>query len=341
MMENVLVTGASGFLGGRLVQMLGDAGAAVAVLARPGSVLPPHMRQQRGVRVLRADLDAPGAAADPLARSPELAAALGEITHIFHCAGCSTDWAPLAQYQQANITLTAALLRLAQQHAPRLQRFVHVSSTDVYGYPKHAGDESMPLCDVGLPYNRTKLLGDQLVQRAIRAREVKATIVRPASIYGPGGKAFVTDIAALLRQRLMLLVDGGCAPGGFVYVDDVCRAMLLAAASERALGQAYILSSVDGTTWRTYTRALAEMLQVPAPWLSLPFPAAMALARASQVPHQLGVPGRPLLTRHAVYLLGRDQQYATTRAREELGWMPVMPLEDGIARSVVALTPRP
>jgi nucleoside-diphosphate-sugar epimerase len=39
-----------------------------------------------------------------------------------------------------------------------------------------------------------------------------------------------------------------------------------------------------------------------------------------------------------VYLLARDQQYASTKAREELGWMPVTPLEDGIARSVVALS---
>jgi nucleoside-diphosphate-sugar epimerase len=330
-----LVTGASGFLGGRLLTMLLDAGAAVTVLARPGS----RLQERPGLQILRADLDSPGAAAEPLVRSPDVVTGLASVTHIFHCAGCSTDWAPLAEYQHANITLTASMLRLAQQHAPRLKRFVHVSSTDVYGYPKQAGDESMPLRDVGLPYNRTKLLGDQLVQRAIRAHEVPATIVRPASIYGPGGKAFVTDIVALLRQRLMLLVDGGRARGGFVYVDDICRAMLMAAVSERALGQAYILSSADGTTWRTYTRGLAEMLQLSAPWLSLPFPAAMALVRGSQIPHQLGLPGRPLLTRHAVFLLGRDQQYSSAKARAELGWMPLTPLEDGIARSAVSLVP--
>ncbi len=316
--------------------MLLEAGAVVTVLARPGSKL----EERPGLQILRADLDAPGAAAEPLVRSPDLITGLASISHVFHCAGCSTDWAPLADYQHANITLTASMLRLAQQHAPRLERFVHVSSTDVYGYPRQAGDESMPLQDVGLPYNRTKLLGDQLVQRAIRAREVPATIVRPASIYGPGGKAFVTDIVALLRQRLMLLVDRGRARGGFVYVDDICRAMLMAAVSERALGQAYILSSADGTTWRAYTRGLAEMLQLPAPWLSLTFPAAMALARVSQIPQQLGLPGRPLLTRHAVFLLGRDQQYSSAKARTELGWMPLTPLEDGIARSAVSLTPR-
>ena len=313
--------------------MLLGADVPVTVLARPGS----RLAQQHGVQVLRVDLDAGDA--ESMTRSPELLSALAEITHIFHCAGCSADWASLAQFQKANVTLTAAMLRLAPQHAPRLERFVHVSSTDVYGYPQQAGDESMPLLDVGLPYNRTKLLGDRLVQRAIRAQEVRATIVRPASIYGPRGKAFVTDIVALLRQRLMLLVDGGAARGGFVYVDDVCRAMLLAAVSERALGQDYILSSVDGTTWRTYTRALADALTLSPPWLSLPFSAAMALARVSQVPHQLGLPGRPLLTRHAVFLLGRDQQYATGKARKELGWIPQVALEDGIARSVVPLTP--
>ena len=330
-----LVTGASGFLGGRLVDMLlagvppVDGPVEVTTLARPTSAL----GARPGLHIVRAELTAAGLA------EPAVRAALSETTHIFHCAGCSTDWAAPAEYEAANIGAVAALLTLAAQAMPRLQRFVHVSTTDVYGYPQLAADEAMPPRDIGLPYNRSKLRGEQLVWDALAAG-LPVTILRPASIYGPGGKAFVTDIVALLRQRLMLLVDGGKAPGGFVYVDDVCRAMLLAARAPGAYGQALNLSSTDSTSWRAYAAALAQALGLPDPWLQLPFQAAMLLATLSELPHRAYLPGRPLLTRHAVYLLGRDQQYSVRKAREVLGWQPQVSLREGIALCAAAVQAR-
>lgn len=310
-----LVTGASGFLGGRLVSRLLTESWEVVVLARPSSRLP----EWPGVAVVRSDASI----------GVEQFDELRSVTHVFHCAGCSTDWAPWREYEDGNVAHVRWVLGLAQG-MPGLVRFVHVSTTDVYGYPEQAGDETMPLRDVGLPYNRTKLLGEKLVWEAA----LPVTVVRPASIYGPGGKAFVTDVIAMLRQRLMLLVDGGRAPGGFVYVDDVCDGLMLAAVVPGALGQAYNLSSVDGVTWREYTGALARALGLPAPWLRLPFGAAMALAAASEAPHRLGLPGKPLLTRHAVFLLGRDQQYRSDKARTELEWAPRVGLGEGVRLSV-------
>ena len=328
-----LVTGGSGFLGGRLVDMLLAQGAEVAILARAGSQLP----HRPGVRTVRAALLPGQDKPDALAPVQD---ALGAATHVFHCAGCSTDWARPEQFREGNVDHLRALLDLAQRHGRRLERFVHVSTTDVYGYPVFAGDEYTPRRSVGLPYNTTKCDGEGLVWAAA-GRGLPVTVLRPASIYGPGGKAFVNDIAALLRRRQMLLVDGGRVRGGFVYVDDVCRAALRAAVEPRARGEAFNLSSVDGVTWRAYTAALARALGVAEPWLKLPFPAAMALARASELPHRAGLPGRPLLTRHAVYLLGRDQQYATAKAREQLNWSPRVGLEEGMERSAAPLLAAP
>ncbi len=268
--------------------------------------------------------------------SPDLKAALRPVTHIFHCAGCSTDWAPAPQYEAGNVAGVEAMLTLARQHCPALGRFVHVSTTDVYGYPERAGNESAPRRDVGLPYNSTKLRGEELAWQAARAG-LPVTVIRPASIYGPGGKAFVTDIAALLRQRAMLLVEGGRAGGGFVSVAAVAPGRGRAARARDARGEAYNLSSVDGATWAAYSAALAGALGLPEPWLRLPFPAAMALAGMSELPYKTGLRGRPPLTRHAVYLLGRDQQYSTAKARDQLGWSPRVGLEEGVARSVAPL----
>jgi nucleoside-diphosphate-sugar epimerase len=118
----IFVTGASGFLGGRTVQTLCERGEEVTLLARKSSDLS-HLAGLK-YNTVQADLS------DPTL----LAEALKPATRIIHCAACSTDWAPWQTYFAANVTGTENLLEAARQ-APSLERFVHVSTTDVYGYP--------------------------------------------------------------------------------------------------------------------------------------------------------------------------------------------------------------
>ena len=317
-----LITGASGFLGGRLAEVLTERDEAVTLLVRAGADIS-HLLG-RSVRIVRGSLADAGA----------LAEATRGATHIYHCAAASTDWAADAVYYQSNVAGTEALLRAACA-VPELQRFLHVSTTDVYGYPQIPGDENSPLVDAGLPYNRTKKLAEEAVWRAAREEALPVTVVRPATIYGPRGKAFVTDIAALLRVRQMAVIGGGRMRGGFIYVDDVVGAMLLATASPAALGQAYNLCDGDGRTWREYVDGLADELRSPRTWINLPYGLAMLLARAMEAPFhrfpRLG--GRPMLTQHAVLLLGRDQEFPITKARVELGFEPSTFLHEGLRRS--------
>src|SRR5882762_6785587 len=188
-----LVTGASGFLGGRLAQMLHQQGEEVTILARPTSDLK-HLATTP-VRIVRGDLSDREA----------LREAVQGVTHIFHCAACSTDWAPQQTYVAANIQGTQNLLD-ATQNARELQRFIHVSTTDIYGYPEIPCSEDHPFVDSGLPYNQTKGLGEAAVWKAHREHGLSTTIIRPATIYGPRGKDFTQEIATLLRQRLMAYV---------------------------------------------------------------------------------------------------------------------------------------
>jgi oxidoreductase len=321
----VLVTGASGFLGGRLAEMLAARGQPVRILARRTADLS-HL----------SDLSLQMVCGD-LTDAAALAQAVRGVRVIYHCAACSTDWAPAATYYAANVRGTQLLLAAAMGEAD-LERFVHVSTTDVYGYPQQVCDEDGAMRDRGLPYNRTKLLGEQGVWQAQHEQGLPITIVRPATIYGPRGKAFVTDFEALLRQRLMLLVDGGGVRGGFIYVDNAAQAMMDAAAAPAARGRAYNLSDGTDATWRDYTGALAEALGYRRPWLRLGFSAAMAAAYAMEAPYRaLPLPGRPLLTRHAVYLLGRDQEFPASRARQEFGFAPQVSFKEGIARSAAWL----
>lgn len=318
----VLVTGATGFLGGRLAQMLADAGETVRVLARPKSDLR-HLASQP-VEIIRGDLS----------NLECLSRAVQGVTHIYHCAGCSTDWAPWCVYHESNVAGVRNLLQAAAK-APGLQRFLHVSTTDVYGYPLDPCEEAHPLTDAGLPYNRSKCQGEALVWDAHRDSGLPVTIVRPATIYGPRGKAFATDIAELIRHGLMAVIDGGSAPGGFCYVDNAAQAMIQAATGRETVGRAYNVADGTGATWRAYVDALAGGLKLRRPWIDLPSAIAFRLARIMEAPHRyLRVPGRPLLTLHAVYLLSRSQEFPAGRARREFGFHPMVSFEEGVARTV-------
>jgi nucleoside-diphosphate-sugar epimerase len=308
--------------------MLAERGDEVRILARASSDLQ-HLSQLK-LQIVRGDLENRAA----------LAEAMRGISVVYHCAACSTDWAPLATYVKTNIVGTQNLLDAAVQ-AGTIERFLHVSTTDVYGYPLEPCDESAPMHDAGLPYNRTKIQAEEAVWRAHREYGLPVTVLRPATIYGPRGKDFVVEIATLLRQRWMLLIDGGRSPGGFTYVDHVAQAMMDAAASPVTLGRAYNICDETGTTWRKYTQALADALGYQRPWLSLPLPVAMALGRAMEIAHaMLKISSRPLLTRHAAFLLGRSQEFPATRARQDFGFVSEVPLAEGIARSAAWLKTR-
>lgn len=321
----MLVTGASGFLGGRLAQVLVGQGEQVTVLARPTSDLR-HLSAFVGgpIRVV----------SGALTESASLIEAVREATVIFHCAAASTDWTRMSIYTESNVSGTRMLLDAAR-HATRLRRFVHVSTTDVYGYPLIPCPETGALKDAGLPYNRTKMLAEKAVWRDAQQNGLPVTVVRPATIYGPRGKAFVSDIAALLRKRQMISIDGGRATAGLLYVDDAVDAMIAAARSTAAEGRAYNLSGGSGTTWKKYVSGLAFGLGCKLPWIDLPFGAAMGIARAMEAPFRyLAMPGRPALTRHAVFLLGRDQEFPADKARADLDFAPRVSVDEGIARSV-------
>jgi nucleoside-diphosphate-sugar epimerase len=321
-MQRALITGASGFLGGRLAQMLAAQNIPVRIIVRNSSNLK-HVANLP-IDIIRAELT----------DSAALASGLRDVSHVFHCAGCSTDWAPAATYYEANVKATEAIL-LAARHAGTLDRFLHISTTDVYGYPRIPCDESHPRTFVGLPYNETKCLGEAAVVEAHEKAGLPVTILRPATIYGPRGTAFVTDIVKLLREGSMALFDRGRVRGGFCYVDNVVDAMVGAATSPTTLGKTYNITDATNVTWKQYVSALADGLGVRQPWIQIPSAVALPLGHALETAYKcVPLPGRPLLTRHAVLLLARDQEYPITRAQQDFGLAPAISFAEGIQRSI-------
>ncbi len=320
-----LVTGATGFIGGRLADRLLDRGEEVRVLVRRPAAA--RALAERGAEICTGDLLEPDG----------FGAALSGVDVVFHCAGLSADWGPWEDFERVNVDGARELARAAAAQ-PMQPRFIHVSTTDVYGYPARACGDDGPTRDTGLPYNSSKLRGELAVRAVADATKLPLIVIRPATVYGPGSKDWALEIATLLTRRAMMVVDGGTAPAGLVYVDNLVDALLAAAEPSVPVGGIYTVRDETKETWRQYLDALADGLEVARVKTSLPYWLALMLGAASEALWRLGrAKSRPVVTRHAVQILAKDQCYGIDRAVKDLGFRSRVSYDEGVRRTVAWL----
>jgi oxidoreductase len=307
----VLVTGASGFIGGHLSQRLAQEGRAVRCLVR--STSDTSLLEHLGVEIVVGDLTSPGS----------LARAVEGCRVVFHCGALVSDWATIREIEQVNVEGTRNLLEASV--GASLQRFVHFSTTDVHGARNW--------------YARTKRQAEAAVSRA---KGLDVVILRPATVYGPRSTEVIGEIGGAIRGGHMLLVDRGRAVAGLCYVDNLIDAAILASDHEAARGRAFDISDGLDITWRRFVDDLAAGLGAARVRWSLPYRLANGIAFTLEHGYRLlrrttGLRTRPLLSRQAVHVMGVDQSFPDRTARELLGWEPRVDYATGLEATLAWL----
>ena len=321
-----LVTGATGFIGGRLVGRLLGEGRRVRGLARAGS----------DTSVLE-DLDVEIAVGD-LASPSSLAQAMEGCDRVFHCAALVSDWATVQEIVRANVEGTRNLLEASAEASVR--RFVHFSTTDVYGHPGARGiGEGHVARGFRNWYAQTKLDAEAEVCRVEATAQLDTVILRPATVYGPGSRDVIGEIARAIAGGHMLLIDGGRAIAGLCYIENLIDAALLALDHDAAPGEAFNVSDGVEVTWREFADDLAQGIGARRVRFSLPYAPASAIALALEHGYRLlrrstGLSTPPLLSRQAVQVLGRSQDFSNGKLRRTLGWEPRVDYTTGLALTV-------
>lgn len=321
-----LVTGATGFIGGHLAGRLIQDGYRVRCLVRESSDT--SALEGLDAELVRGDLTDVGSLID---------AAQG-CRFVLHCGALVSDWATVEEIRQVNVAGTRNVLEASS--AASAERFVHVSTTDVYGYPGRPGiDETHVPTGFSNWYSETKRAAEAEVRGAEQARGLNVVILRPATVYGPGSEDVIGDIARAMRSGQMFLVDGGRAVAGLLYVENLIDAAVLALRIEAAVGEAFNLTDGLDVTWKRFVGDLAEGIGCPAPRWSMPYGVAFGIASTLEHGYRLlrratRVKTRPLLSRQAVHVLGRDQDFSNRKARETLGWAPRVSYQDGLAATI-------
>jgi nucleoside-diphosphate-sugar epimerase/predicted dehydrogenase len=318
----ILVTGATGFLGGRLVEVLSEQGTA----ARAATRLVSRARPLQGIEWVQCDL----------AREDQLLGALCDVETVFHCAALCGAPGSLREFEEANVEGTLRLLRLAGQAG--VKTFIYVSSMSVYAAPKNSDavlDESAPFDDRAAErgaYTRSKLAADRAVlDYAQSHRWPKIVVLRPGTIYGPGAKLPLGRFRLPSSNQRPLIAGSPRVPAGLVYVDDVVRAMLKAALTPLPSGSTYNLIDSPDCDQAELARTLHEVSGGKIrPWFA-PYP----LVWTAMLGVDLVSLARNRKLGTARYRLQRTlapMRFDCAAAKKDLGWQPRMSLAEGLAR---------
>jgi len=316
--EPILVTGAAGFIGRRLVKRLLDEGRQVSafdVMACPES-----LQGETNLNWFKGDIS----------KREDVKVAVEGCRSIFHLAALVGDWGQAALHQKITVEGTQTLFELALASSLK-PRFVLASSIVVYG-EQISGErcyEGMPHGWFYGPYGKSKqtqeTIAHQFIQQGLDIR-----MVRPANVYGAGSKPWVDDVCVELKKGLPVLIAGGNYNAGLVHVDNVIEILILACESASARGQIFNAADEEGVTWRQYMKDLADCCGAPKP-KSMPRIIAKYLAKSGEIAyHLMKIEKRPPLTAEALNLLGSNHRIDMTKTKTLLGYKPVKYYREGL-----------
>jgi nucleoside-diphosphate-sugar epimerase len=212
--------------------------------------------------------------------------------------------------------------------AAGVRRVVHCSTGGVHGHIQHPpATEDAPLAP-GDIYQETKLEAEQLAREFGRTQGLEVSIVRPIGIHGPRDFRFLKMFRGINRGRFPIL-GGGDVFYHLTFISDLVQGFRLAAEVPAAAGRTYIIGGPEYTTLNELAARIARVLGVRPPWVRLPvwpFWVAGALCEAVCVPLRV----EPPLYRRRVDFYTKSRAFDTTRARNELGYVPRVGLDEGL-----------
>ena len=319
---NVLVTGATGFLGQYLTNRLIELGCHVTATGRNQTI--GMQLEEKGARFVSADLRNQ-TAVHSLCRNQEM---------VFHCGALSAPWGNKQAFYQINYLGTQYVIEGCKQH--QVQRLIFVSTPSIYNQFK---DQLLLTEQSPIPkrkinaYAETKWLAEQAIDQAHQAGLPVITI-RPRAIFGPKDPSIFPRLLQAYNQGGIPLFHGGAKQIDLTYVENVVEALILCMnAPKWCLGKKYNITNDDPRTFLELLQLLFQELQMPLKIKKIPFPIAYFAASLLEMGYKLLAPTKePPVTRYAINVIGVSQTFDISLAKKELGYVPKISIEEGMQR---------
>jgi 2-alkyl-3-oxoalkanoate reductase len=319
-----LVTGAGGFLGLYLVEMLLARGDHVRTISRQRY---PQL-DRSGVEAVQGDLR----------DAPMVADACRGIDVVYHAAGVAGIWGPWQHYFSINTLGTQNVIAGCLQHG--VAKLVYTSSPSVTfdGGDQQGVDESVPypqrwLCH----YPHTKALAEQQVLAANDQHGLLTCALRPHLIWGPRDRHLIPRLLQRAGQGQLRRVGDGTNLIDMVYVENAAQAHLQAADAlePRApvAGRAYFISQGEPVNCWSWIADILALAKLPPLKKTISFSAAWRLGVVLETAHRLlGLAREPRMTRFLAAQLAKHHYFDIRRAKADFDYSPQVSTAEGMER---------
>lgn len=310
------VTGASGFIGKRVIEMGLDHGYHLSAFVRPSSIYPQEWDGQ--ITIFKGDI----------ANENDTKKFVAHNDVIIHAAAVVTDWAPREEYQRITIDGTQFLL---DQLKGTEKKIILISSIAVYSSHLASGIPCTGDLKLGKPlgnYSWAKQEQEKLIKRYSEQYGIPYCIIRPGNVFGPYSIPWVHEYVAAMKKG-PILIDGG-KHRALVYIDNVVDLILKAANMKSFSGQIYNGTDENDISWEEYATSIARTLKLNKP-KSIGHNLAFQLAKMMEFTFKLlRIKNRPPLTKESLYFVSYPFDVPYDNATADLNYRPIVQKEEAL-----------
>ncbi len=321
-----LITGATGFLGGKLVRRLHGMGWETTALGRNPSAL--RQIEAEGIRTIRTNLEDQNAIIDAC-KGQEI---------VFHCGALSSPWGRAQDFYDANVVGTENVIRGCMDS--NVGRLVHVSTPSIYFRfaPRLNVREDAELPEPVNEYARTKRLAEGRMDQA-HSDGLPVITIRPRAIFGPGDRSILPRLIQRLETGRMRIIGDGKNVTDLTYVENVVDALILCAeSSPSTLGRKYNITNGEPVLLWPMIERVCKALNLKYPTQKIPYPIAHNLAGMLEWVYGL-LPDQPEppFTHYSVFVIAQSATLDISAARRELAYHPRVSIEDGFEEFIASI----
>lgn len=315
----ILVTGGTGFTGKALVRRLLDLGHQVVALDYKKGYKTDELRQW-GAEVIIGSVTDPGV----------VARAMKGVEVVHHLAAAFRELnVPNRHYWEVNVGGTKNVVEAAYREGVR--KFVYCSTCGVHGNVEHppAGEDA-PIRPADY-YQQTKYEAEPIILEYV-GRGLKASILRPAAIYGPGDPERFYLIFKRVAKGVFPMFGDGKTLYHPLYIDNLIDAFLLAQEEDKGVGEAYLIADEEYVAIEDLVRRVARALDVE---VKIPHYPLWPVVIAGHICEKICKPFRitPPLFPRRVDWYRQNRAFKIDKAKRDLGYQPKVGLDEGLRRT--------
>ncbi len=322
----VLVTGANGFVGSKIIEKLIDLNKyKISGLVRKTSDLILLNPFKKYINLFYGDIR----------YKASIRKAFEKQDIVFHVAGYASDWGTYKYFYNVNVKGVKNVAELCLQNS--IKHLVHFSSISIYGFGDRINSSEKTEVNTNRYYYcQTKLMGEESINHFINVFNLPATIIQPGQIYGPSDRTMSYKIIEAINKHQFGLCNNGKYLFSPLYIDNLIQAVfLIINKPKKSLRQTYIITDDLKITWNDFTKYLCDLLGKSMPWLNAPAFLSIAGAFISErIYRLLKMKNPPLMTEYRVSLVKNNFHFISKKIKKDLGYNPCQNIKENLKKTV-------